>query len=105
MLLTKLKLVALAFLLVSHHRGRAGFVAKVPARQAGKPRLQELQAGKPDLHETAAQPADVSPKPGSGRMYVTGRVHDQNGKPVPGATIMVYAYTRDLAAETLLLRC
>ncbi len=34
---------------------------------------------------------DANPKPAPGRMFVTGRVLDPNGKPVPGATVAVYA--------------
>ena len=32
-----------------------------------------------------------TPKPAPGRMFVVGRVLDPEGKPVPGAMIMVYA--------------
>ena len=33
----------------------------------------------------------MNPKPGPGRMFVIGRVLDPQGKPVPGASVMVYA--------------
>ena len=88
MLVTKLKLVALAFLLVG---AVAGLVAQVRGHQAGQPDLQERQAGKPDLHPVAARADDADAKPGSGRMFVVGRVFDPQGKPVPGASVMVYA--------------
>ncbi len=39
----------------------------------------------------AAKPNDVPQSPAPGRMFVVGRVLDPTGKPVPGATIMVYA--------------
>ncbi|MGO9465510.1 MAG: hypothetical protein ACLQIB_57865 [Isosphaeraceae bacterium] len=44
----------------------------------------------------AANPADSNPNPAPGRMFVAGRVLDPEGKPVPGATIVVHA--RSLAA-------
>ena len=88
MLVTKLKLVALAFLLVG---AVAGLVAQVPGHQAGQPDLPERQAGRPDLHPVAAKADDADAKPGPGRMFVVGRVLDPQGKPVPGASVMVYA--------------
>ncbi len=39
----------------------------------------------------AAKPDDTSPDPAPGRMFVVGRVLDPDGKPVPGATVAVYA--------------
>ena len=39
----------------------------------------------------AAKPADTSPKPGPGRMFVVGRVVDPQGKTVPGAMVMASA--------------
>ncbi len=39
----------------------------------------------------AASPDDADPKPAPGRMFVVGRVLDPGGKPVPGASVMVYA--------------
>ena len=103
MLVTKLKLVALAFLLVGAAAAGAGFVAQVPARQAGRPGLQEREAGKPDLHEIAAKADDANTKPGRGRMFVVGRVLDPLGKPVPGASVMVYSRSiMPFSTDTLL---
>jgi RNA polymerase sigma factor (sigma-70 family) len=91
MLVTKLKLVAWAFLLVGAVAGGAGLVAQVLGHQAGKSDLQEHQAGKPDLRPIAARTDDASAKPGPGRMFVVGRVLDPQGKPVPNAKVMVHA--------------
>jgi hypothetical protein len=37
------------------------------------------------------QPQQASPAPAPGRMFVTGRLVDPQGKPVPGAAVMVHA--------------
>ncbi len=39
-------------------------------------------------------PAPAAEKPAPGRMFVVGRVLDPDGKPKPGATVMVYAATK-----------
>ena len=75
MSLTQKKLVALVYLLFG-----AVAAGQEPVRQAGKPDLQE-----------AAKPAETTVKPGPGRMFVTGRVLDPNGKPVFGASVVVHA--------------
>ena len=52
------------------------------------------------LHNpVAAKPADANPKPAPGRMFVVGRVLDPQGKPVPNATVMVYARSGDRAGH------
>jgi protocatechuate 3,4-dioxygenase beta subunit len=47
----------------------------------------------------AEQQRGASPIPGPGRMSVIGRVLDPTGKPVPGAMIMVHAWTLDLGGS------
>jgi RNA polymerase sigma factor (sigma-70 family) len=81
MLLHKLKLTVVTLLLLGAVASGAGFVGQTLARQAGKPDLRQI-AGKAD---------DVNPKPVQGRMFVVGRVVDSQGKPVSGASVMVYA--------------
>ncbi len=89
MLIHKLKLIALTLLLLGAIAGGAAFVGLATARQAGKP----------DLRQIAAKPDDVKPKPGPGRMFVVGRVVDPQGKPVPGASVMIYARSTALRME------
>jgi hypothetical protein len=81
MLVNGNKRVALNLLLLGAFVIGARATGQEPARQAGKP----------DLHAIAAKPDEASPKPGSGRMFVVGRVVDPQGKPVPNASVMVYA--------------
>ncbi len=50
------------------------------------------------------QPKDASPAPAPGRMWVTGRVLDPQGKPVPGAAVMVHARSLALWRAYLLSR-
>jgi hypothetical protein len=80
MLLKKFQFATLNFMFLVAAITAAGFT--------GQERV--CQAGKPDLRPAGA-PDDVSPKPGPGRMFVTGRVLDPLGKPVPDASVMVYA--------------
>ncbi len=82
MLVNKLKLAVLVLFVVGAFAGGAGFLQ---ARQAGKPD-QPREAGKPDRPA-----ADANPQPAPGRMFVTGRVLDPSGKPVPDASVAVYA--------------
>jgi protocatechuate 3,4-dioxygenase beta subunit len=82
---TKVKLVAVTFLLLGAALACARFMGQAPKRQAGKPDLQQT-----------AKPDDAAPKPAPGRMFVTGRVLDPNGKPVPNATAMVYTISNAL---------
>jgi RNA polymerase sigma factor (sigma-70 family) len=89
-LVSKLRLVVMALMFVGAAAAGAVLVAQVLARQAGKPDLQARQAGKPDL-PIAAKADDGEGKLGPGRMFVVGRVLDPQGKPVPGASVMVYA--------------
>ena len=90
-LFSNLRATVLALAFLGAITGGAGLLAQVPGRQAGKPDLQERQAGKPDLREVAARAEDLNPHPAPGRMFITGRVLDPQGTPVPNATTMVYA--------------
>ena len=78
--LTKVKLIAVALLILGAVLAGARFVGPAPGRQAGKPDL--LQTTKAD---------DAIPQPAPGRMFVVGRVLDPNGKPVRGAAVAVHA--------------
>jgi RNA polymerase sigma factor (sigma-70 family) len=80
MLVNKLRVVAFALLLLGPVVAGAGLVAQAKTRQAGKP----------DLHSSTAKVEDNA-TPGPGRMFVTGHVLDPDGKPVSGASVMVYA--------------
>jgi RNA polymerase sigma factor (sigma-70 family) len=80
MFVNKLKLGATTCLLPVSIAAGAVFVGQAPARQAGTPDLP-----------IAAKPDDAEGKPGPGRMFVVGRVLDPQGKPVPRASVMVYA--------------
>ncbi len=81
MLAHKLKLTVLTLLFIGAIASGAASVGLAMVRQVGKPGLRQI----------AAKPDDVTPKPGPGRMFVVGRVVDPQGKPVPGAAVMVYA--------------
>ncbi len=59
------------------------------------------QAGKPDLRLAAAKSDRGIQKPAAGRMFVTGRVLDPDGKPVPNASVMAYARSNIYKRETL----
>jgi RNA polymerase sigma factor (sigma-70 family) len=80
LLIHRLKLVAAAFLLLGSVATGAMSLAHAPGRQARKPDLP-----------IALKADDAEGKPGPGRMFVVGRVLDPQGKPVPGASVMVYA--------------
>ena len=84
--------IALVFLGTLTTVGLMGPALAHPSRIAQPP---NRQAGKPDLHQNA-KPDDTEPKPAPGRMFVTGRVLDPNGKPVPGAAVVAYARARNV---------
>ena len=90
LLVRKLKLGAVACLMLGTVAAGTILVAQTTGRQVGKPDLQEREAGKADL-PIAAKSDEAEGKPGPGRMFVVGRVLDPQGKPVPGASVMVYA--------------
>ncbi len=52
----------------------------------------------------AEQRRHASPNPAPGRMFVVGRVLDPEGKPVPGAMIMVHAWTLELGVSPYFAR-
>ena len=82
MLIHKLKLTVLTLLFLGAVATGAGHLTRALAIR--------------DEPETApaadpAKPAEAAPRPAPGRMFVVGRVLDPQGKPVPGATVMVHA--------------
>ena len=95
----KLILVALKVLFLGAVAAGVGYTSQAPVRQTGMNAVQNRQTGKPDLRQIAAKPADVNAKPGFGRMFVVGRVLDPQGKPVPNASVMVYARSTALQME------
>ncbi len=56
--------------------------------------LVAVASGAGDLAPALAMNDDANPKPAPGRMVVVGRVLDPSGKPVPRATVAVYAQDR-----------
>ncbi len=63
---------------------------------------QSPPTGQPS--SAASKADDVLQAPAPGRMFVTGRVLDPNGKPVPGAAVMVHARSLALPRVPLLSR-
>ena len=94
MLLQKLKRTVLTLLVVGAIASSAVYSGQETIRQTGKP----------DLRQIAAKPGDGSPQPGPGRMFVTGRVLDPNGQPVPGAAIAAYARILTLGGAPYMAR-
>jgi protocatechuate 3,4-dioxygenase beta subunit len=70
-------------------------LAAVAAASAGPARSDEPKGPPAGPPSTAAKADDANPTPAPGRMFVVGRVLDPQGKPVPGAAVMVHA--RDLS--------
>ena len=85
----KLKLTAMTLLLVATVATGAGFLTQSLASH-GEPKRQP-DAPRPRV---AARPEDTTQRPAPGRMFVSGRVLDPQGEPVPNATTMVYAATK-----------
>ena len=52
--------------------------------------LGAVATGAGDPAPALARNEDADPKPAAGRMFVTGRVLDPTGRPVPGATVALY---------------
>ncbi len=77
-------MVALAFLAALATCG--GYLARSVA-QGDEPRKVVATVRAP----AGTRPVDAVDKPAPGRMFVVGRVLDPQGKPVPDATVMVYA--------------
>ncbi len=84
MLLHKLKLTALTLLFLGSIATGAGYLTHSLAMK-DEP-LKVPAAPRPLI---GARPIDVAQTPAPGRMFVTGRVLDPQGKPVPNATVMV----------------
>ena len=90
MLIHKLEHIAVATLLLGALAAGLGYTSQASVRQPGQNDVQKGQAGKPDV-QCAAAPDDVLAKPAAGRMFVSGRVVDANGQPMPDAAVIVYA--------------
>jgi RNA polymerase sigma factor (sigma-70 family) len=90
MFVHRLKAAALALLMLTALAAGAGYLVHAPATAQ-----DDVGRGSPGTRRVADRPPDRrSPDaPGStpGRMIVTGRVLDPQGKPAPNATAMVYA--------------
>ena len=81
MFTNRIKLAQVIIVVLGTGAAGVGYSGQVPADQAGKP----------DLPPATAKPNDAHDKPAPGRMFVVGRVLDPQGKPVPNASVMVYA--------------
>ena len=90
MLIHKLKLTALAVLTLGAVITGAGIVGHALAM---KDEPQNPPAA-PQSHNPTSNPKSKIQSPKSGRMFVTGRVLDPQGKPVPNATVMAYAQAK-----------
>ncbi|MFI5459789.1 MAG: sigma-70 family RNA polymerase sigma factor [Isosphaerales bacterium] len=88
MLLHKLKVTVLALLALAAVATGAGFLTHSLAMMKDEPKRSPIGQQPATL---AAKPEGVSQAPAAGRMFVTGRVLDPQGKPVPNAAVMVYA--------------
>ena len=84
MMFHKLKFLALTLLLLGAVVTGASFLTRSLAKN-NEPRSFAAARQTP----VAAGRADANPRPAPGRMFVVGRVLDPQGKPVPGATVMV----------------
>ena len=82
----KLKIVSLTVLLLGAVTMIAGYLTHAPAREAEpkRPAAAQQPAPPPD-------PEDANQKAAPGRMFVAGRVLDAQGRPVPGAMVMLLA--------------
>jgi RNA polymerase sigma factor (sigma-70 family) len=81
MFISKVRLTALSLLVLA---AGAGILARAVAMNDA-PRIA------PAAQQAGAKPPDANQKPAPGRMFVVGRVLDPQGKPVPGAAVMVSA--------------
>jgi RNA polymerase sigma factor (sigma-70 family) len=96
MLLNKLKLTALTLFFLGAIATGAGYVIH-PLNALARHREGE-PASEPRRNPARAEPrpseiAQDTNKPAPGRMFVIGRVLDSQGKPVPNASVLVYART------------
>ena len=88
MLLHKLRITVLALLALTAVATGAGLLTHSLAMMKDEPKRSPIgqQQATP-----AAKPEVASQRPAPGRMFVTGRVLDPQGKPVPNAAVMIYA--------------
>jgi len=87
MLLHKLRFTVLALLALAAVATGAGFLTHSLAMIKDEPKRSPISRQQTTL---AAKPEGASQAPAPGRMFVTGRVVDPQGKPVPNAAVMVY---------------
>ena len=80
-----LKLVTTSLLLLAAFATGAGFLAQSLAMK-DEPKKTTIASQLP----LAAKPDNTPKVPAPGRMFVVGRVLDPQGKPVPGAKVMVH---------------
>ena len=66
-------------------------LAALAAGSANPARSDEPKGPPAGPPSAAAKADDANPTPAPGRMFVVGRVLDPQGKPVPGAAVMVQA--------------
>ncbi len=89
MMRQNVRAAALTLLLLGTIATGAAFLARLPATQ-NDPKKPSVPLSPPVA--TSSQPA--AQKTAAGRMLVTGRVLDPQGKPIPNATVMVHAGTK-----------
>ena len=102
MLVKKIALSTLAMVLAGAVATGARLVGDVPDLEAviflpHGPQVKKLAPG-----EVIARADDAVATPAPGRMFVVGRVLDPAGKPVPKATVMIYARSNPLGNAPLL---
>ncbi len=85
MLWHKLRLTTLSLLLLAVVATGAGWLTRPPAK-GDEPERGHAAA----RAAVVARPDDVAARPAVGRMTVSGRVLDPQGKPLPNASVMVY---------------
>ncbi len=87
MLFHKLRITVVGLLALTAAVTGAGLLTHSLAMMRDEPARSPIS----QQHATpAAKPETVNQRPGPGRMFVTGRVLDPQGKPVPNAAIMIY---------------
>jgi RNA polymerase sigma factor (sigma-70 family) len=92
MLAQKLTAVALSLLLMA----TVGAVVV----QASRPHAAGAGAGGAPAPPDRPPATDDAPRPAPGRMLIVGRIHDPNGKPVPGAVVGVFTRFRSPVVGT-----
>ncbi len=90
MLIHKLKATALSLVLLATLVGGAGYLNAFAQSREPDAKTARTEPRPPDSPRPPGV-SDDQPRPAPGRMFVTGRVLDPQGKPVAGATTMVYA--------------